>query len=79
MKNGMISLSMHSLGHGYRWWPMCPQGETPVTVQWQDSWDRPGPIGEYHRTTPPAIDRTGLVRTAVLAVAEALALSLIHI
>ena len=44
-----------------------------MTVQWQDSRDRPGPIGEYHRTTPPAIDRTGLVRTATLAAAEALA------
>ena len=44
-----------------------------MTVQWQDSWDLPGPIGEYHRTTPPAIDRTGLVRTATLAAAEALA------
>jgi hypothetical protein len=44
-----------------------------VTVQWQDSWDLSGPIGEYHRTTPPAIDRTGLVRTATLAAAEALA------
>jgi hypothetical protein len=42
-------------------------------VQWQDSWDRLGPIGEYHRTTPPAADRATLVRTATLAVAEALA------
>ena len=44
-----------------------------MTAQWQDSWDVLGPTGEYHRTTPPAIDRTTLVRTATLAVAEALA------
>ena len=44
-----------------------------MAAQWQDSWDRPGPIGEYHRTTPPGVDRAALVRTATLAVAEALA------
>jgi len=44
-----------------------------VAVQWQDSWQRPGPIGGYHRRTPPGIDRARLVRTATLAVAEALA------
>gem|GEM_PF-1273508 len=44
-----------------------------MAVQWQDSWQRPGPIGGYHRRTPPGIDRARLVRTATLAVAEALA------
>jgi len=44
-----------------------------VAAQWQDSWQRPGPIGEYHRRTPPGIDPATLVRTATLAVAEALA------
>jgi len=44
-----------------------------VATQWQDSWQRPGPIGEYHRRTPPGIDPATLVRTATLAVAEALA------
>ena len=44
-----------------------------MTAQWQDSWDVLGRTGEYHRTTPPAIDRATLVRTATLAVAEAVA------
>ena len=44
-----------------------------MAAQWQDSWQRPGPTGEYHRRTPPGIDRATLVRTATLAVAEALA------
>ena len=44
-----------------------------MTGQWQDSRDVLGPFGEYQRATPPAIDRSAVVGTATLAVAEALA------
>ncbi len=44
-----------------------------MTAQWLELSDVPHPTGEYHRRTPPAIDRSALARMATLAVAEALA------
>ena len=64
---------MHSLGHGTDGGLVSPGSDDRWQRSGRTRGQRPGPIGEYHRTTPPGSTARRLVRTATLAVAEALA------